>query len=76
MTLYFVQGSGKHERAHVAKATTRREVVLMRHYGTACGALIRPNLWSLRAKLDKGTALCEACAKAKGLSIMDAGDTP
>ena len=56
MTLYFVQGSGKYQRAHVAKATTRREVVLMRHYGTACGARIRPNLWSLRAQLDKGTA--------------------
>ena len=75
MTLYFVQGSGAHQRAHVAKAKTRREVLLYRHYGTVCGARIRPNLWSLRDELGEAR-LCEACAEAMGLSIMDEGDTP
>ena len=71
MTLYFVQGSGKHERAHVAKASTRREVLVYYHYGTACGAVIHPHLWSLRD--DLGTArLCPDCARESGLSIMDA----
>ena len=72
MTLYFVQGSGKHERAHIAKGKSRREVLVYYHYGTACGARVSSYHWSLRDDLGTAT-LCEACAKAKGLSIMDAG---
>ena len=75
MTLYFVQGSGKHERAHIAKAGTKREVLVYAHFDAACGARVSSYHWSLRDELGTAT-LCEACAKAKGLSIMDAGDTP
>ena len=73
MTLYFVQGSGKHERAHIATASTRREVMLYAHFDAACGARVSSYHWSLRDDLPKAARLCEACAKAKGLSIMDAG---
>ena len=68
--LYFVQGDGDNRRAHVAKCSDPREMLLYRHYTAACGARIDPRWWSVQDN-PAGARLCEGCARAKGLSIMD-----
>lgn len=73
--IYFVQGVGDDERAHIAKEQDRRTILLYRHYGTLCGARIRAGLWGIRDELPKGARLCEACAQralpTARLSIID-----
>ena len=73
--LYFVQGDGDDRRAHVAKCGDPREMLLYQHYDTVCGARIRPYLWGVRNELGDAR-LCDDCARALGLSIVDEGNTP